>query len=226
VHGYVAQGIPLNTYGVGMGNFNDALLEQLADHGNGSYAYIDTLDEARSLFVEKLTSSLDTIALNAKIQIDFNPDVVATYRLIGYEDRAIADQNFRNDAVSAGALGPGHHATAIYAVTFRPGAQGRIATAQLRWEDPQTHAVQEINGNLNTWDLAGSFEAAAPRFQLLATVAEYAELLRQSPWAGRVSLSTLAGCAQRLVQLLLEDADVIEFASLVSAAARLSGSYE
>ena len=226
VHGYVAQGIPLSTYGVGMGEYNDILLEQLADHGNGSYAYIDTVDQARTLFVENPTGSLDTIAINAKIQIDFNPDVVATYRLIGYENRAIADQNFRNDNVSAGAIGPGHHATAIYAVTFRPGAQGRIATAQLRWEDPQTHAIQEINGNLNSWDLAGSFEAAAPRFQLLATVAEYAELLRQSPFAGHVSLCQMGERARRLVQQLSEDADVIEFANLVSQAAMLAGSYE
>ena len=219
----MAQGIPLNTYGVGMGEYNDTLLEQLADHGNGAYAYIDTIDQARTLFVDNPTSSLDTIALNAKIQIDFNPDVVATYRLIGYENRAIADQNFRNDAVSAGAIGPGHHATAIYAVTFRPGAQGRIATAQLRWEDPQSHAVQEINGNLNTWELASSFEQAAPRFQLLATVAEYAELLRQSPWAGYASMTLLNDYACRLVNLLPEDAQVVEFAGLVNTAARLSG---
>ena len=226
VHGYVDQGIPLSTYGVGMGEYNDTLLEQLADHGNGAYAYIDTLDQARTLFVENPTGSLDTIALNAKIQIDFNPDVVATYRLIGYENRAIADQNFRNDTVSAGALGPGHHATAIYAVTFRPNTQGRIATVQLRWEDPQTHAIQEINGNLNSWDLYGSFEAAAPRFQMLTTVAEYAEVLRQSPFAGHVSLGQLSTYAQRMVSLLPEDGDVLEFANLVSQAARLAGSYE
>jgi Ca-activated chloride channel family protein len=133
---YASRGISLNTYGVGMGNFNDALLEQLADRGHGSYAYIDTLDEARRLFVERLTASLQSIARNAKVQVDFNTDVVASYRQIGYENRQISDQEFRNDSVTAGEIGAGHSVTALYAVQLKPGAEGRIATIQLRWEDP------------------------------------------------------------------------------------------
>ena len=136
-------------------------MEQLADNGNGSYAYVDDLDEAQKLFVEDLTSTLQVIALDAKIQVDFNPEVVAYYRLIGYENRDVADQDFRNDTVDAGEIGAGHSATALYAVTFRPNADGRIATVQLRWEDPDTHQVTEINGNFNTWDLAASFEDAS-----------------------------------------------------------------
>ena len=97
-------------------------MEQLADNGNGSYAYVDDLDEAQKLFVENLTSTLQVIALDAKIQVDFNPDVVAYYRLIGYENRDVADQDFRNDTVDAGEIGAGHSATALYAVTFRPNA--------------------------------------------------------------------------------------------------------
>ncbi len=117
------------------------MMETLADNGNGNYAYVDDLDEARKLFVEDMTSTLQVIALDAKIQVDFNPDVVAYYRLIGYENRDVADQDFRNDAVDAGEIGAGHSATALYAVTFRPNADGRIATVQLRWEDPDTHQV-------------------------------------------------------------------------------------
>jgi Ca-activated chloride channel family protein len=119
-------------------------MEHLADNGNGSCAYVDDLDEARKLFVEDLTSTLQVIALDAKIQVDFNPDVVAYYRLIGYENRDVADQDFRNDAVDAGEIGAGHSATALYAVTLRPNADGRIATVQLRWEDPDMHQVTEI----------------------------------------------------------------------------------
>ena len=89
------------------------------------------------MFVEDLTSTLQTIARDARVQVDFNPDVVSRYRLIGYENRAIADEDFRNDSVDAGELGAGHSATALYAVQFQPDAQGRIATVQLRWEDPQ-----------------------------------------------------------------------------------------
>jgi Ca-activated chloride channel family protein len=193
----------------------------LADNGNGNYAYVDDLDEARKLFVEDLTSTLQAIALDAKVQVDFNPDVVAYYRLIGYENRDVADQDFRNDAVDAGEIGAGHSATALYAVTFRPNADGRIATVQLRWEDPDTHEVTEINGNFNTWDLAESFEEADPRYQLAVIVAQYAEMLRQSPWAAETYASQLVDHAYRISSILWEDTDVVEFASLVSRASQI-----
>ncbi|MBP7692176.1 MAG: von Willebrand factor type A domain-containing protein [Anaerolineales bacterium] len=214
-------GIKLTSVGVGMGNFNDVLLEQLADQGDGNYAYVDDLDEARKLFVEKLVSTLQVIALDAKIQVDFNAEVVAQYRLIGYENRAVADQNFRNDAVDAGEIGAGHTVTALYAVQLRPGATGRLATLQLRWQDPQTFAVSEINGNVNTWDLAPAFEQASARYQLAVTVAQYAELLRRSPWAQGSSLAQVSGYANRIAQAFPEDADVQEFAQLVNRAWQL-----
>ena len=88
-------------------------MEQLADNGN--YAYVDDIDEAQKLFVEDLTATLQVIVLDAKVQVDFNSDVVAYYRLIGYQNRDVADQDFRNDA---GEIGAGHSATALYAVTF------------------------------------------------------------------------------------------------------------
>jgi len=221
VRGYADAGITLTTIGVGMGNFNDVLLEQLADKGDGNYAYVDTLDEARDVFVNDLTSTLQVIALDAKVQVDFNADTVAYYRLIGYENRAISDQSFRNDAVDAGEIGSGHSATALYAVVLREGAQGRLATVQLRWQDPESHAVQEINGNFNSWDLADTFESASPRYQLDVVVAQYAELLRASPWVGFSNIYMLRDYAYRLVELLPDDPDVAEFVTLVSQAARI-----
>ena len=202
-------------------NLNDVLMETLADNGNGSYAYVDDLDEAQKLFVEDLTSTLQVIALDAKVQVDFNPDVVAYYRLIGYENRDVADQDFRNDAVDAGEIGAGHSATALYAVTFRPNADGRIATVQLRWEDPDTHQVTEINGNFNTWDLAQSFESADPRYQLAVIVMQYAEMLRHSPWAAGTYGSQLVEHAYRISSILWDDTEVTEFASLVSRASQI-----
>jgi Ca-activated chloride channel family protein len=157
------------------------------------------------------------------VQVDFNADVVARYRLIGYENRAVADQDFRNDTVDAGEIGAGHTATALYAVQFKPGAQGRIATVQLRWEDPQSHQVAEINGNFNTWDLAPAFESTSPRYQLAVTVAQYAELLRHSPWAQGSDLYQVLGHASRLAEALPSDPDVQEFAFLVSRASQLRG---
>jgi Ca-activated chloride channel family protein len=221
IRGYVDEGITLTSVGFGMGNFNDVLMEQLADNGNGNYAYVDNLDEAQKLFVEDLTSTLQVIALDAKIQVDFNPDVVAYYRLVGYENRDVADQDFRNDTVDAGEIGAGHSATALYAVTFRPNADGRIATVQLRWEDPDTHEVTEINGNFNTWDLADSFESADPRYQLAVIVAQYAELLRHSPWAAGTYPSQIVDHAYRISSILWDDPEVVEFASLVSRASQI-----
>jgi len=215
VRGYVSEGIYLTTVGFGMGNFNDVLMEQLANDGNGSYAYVDTLDEAERLFVEDLTSMLQVIARDARVQVDFNPDTVARYRLIGYENRAIADQDFRNDSIDAGEIGAGHSATALYAVQFHPNAEGRIATVQLRWEDPNTYEVHEINGNLNTWDLYPNFESSAPRYQLAVLVSQYAERLRQSPWAAETTFDQIYALAYPLLTSLGEDADVVEFVGLV-----------
>jgi Ca-activated chloride channel family protein len=221
IRGYVETGITLTTVGFGMGNFNDVLMEQLANNGNGNYNYVDSLNEAEKIFVEDLTSTLQAIALDSKVQVDFNPDVVAYYRLIGYENRDVADQDFRNDTVDAGEIGAGHSATALYAVMFRPKADGRIATVQLRWEDPDTHKVTEINGNFNTWDLAASFEEASPRYQLAVIVAQYAELLRHSPWASGTSVQQLVDHAYRLSSTLWDDPEVVEFAGLVSRASQI-----
>lgn len=214
-------GIQLTTIGVGMGNFNDVLMEQLADQGDGHYAYVDTLAEAHRVFVEELTGTLQVIALDAKVQVDFNPQVVRQYRLIGYENRAVADQDFRNDSVDAGELGAGHTATALYAVQLHEGASGRLGTVQLRWRDPQTGQVQEINGNVNTWDLSTSFAEGDPRFQLAVVVAEYAELLRNSYWAGDATYAELAGYAGSLASQLSNDGDVVEFSGLVQRTAQL-----
>ena len=221
IHGYVSEGITLTSIGVGMGNFNDVLLEQMADKGNGNYAYIDDLDEARRLFVDNLTSTMQIIARDAKIQVDFNPDVVSRYRLVGYENRAVADQDFRDDQTDAGEIGAGHSVTAIYALHLKEGAEGRIATIQLRWKTPDTRQVTELNQNFNTFDLAASFRDASPRYQLAVIVAQYAEVLRQSPWAEGVSLKEINRQAGRVAEMLHQDMDVQEFYRLVSRAAEL-----
>jgi Ca-activated chloride channel family protein len=112
------KGISLTTLGFGSGNYNDHLMEQLADEGNGNYAYIDGLNEARKVLVEELTSTLQTIAKDVKIQIEFNPDVVAEYRLIGYENRMLRREDFNNDRVDAGEIGAGHTVTALYEISL------------------------------------------------------------------------------------------------------------
>ncbi len=218
VRDYAGKNITLTALGVGMGEYNDSLLEKLADNGNGNYAYINNLDEARRLFIEKLAGTLDVIALNAKVQVDFNPDVVRDYRQLGYEDRAIADQNFRNDAVAAGEIGAGISSTALYQVHLRPGAQGRLATVQLRWEDSKSHEVKEINGNFNTWDLNGSFEASPARYKLDVAAAYFAGLLRGNAWASSATWDAIDRTAWQVSSQLQEDQDVTDFAALVNQA--------
>ncbi len=183
------------------------------------YAYIDTLDEAYRLFIDQLTGSLVTIALDAKVQVDFNPDVVRYYRLIGYENRAVADQDFRNDAVDAGEIGAGHHVVALYAVYLRPNAQGRVATAQLRWLDPKTRQPTEINGNLNTWELGRDYAGMPPHYQLAVLAAQYAEILKGTPWAQEMDMWQVYNLANGLREQLPYDQNVSEFIDLVNRAA-------
>jgi len=126
-------GITLTALGFGQGNYNEAMMEQIADHGNGNYAYIDTALEARKVLFEQMSSTLFTIACDVKIQVEFNPAAVSQYRLIGYENRALRDEDFNNDKVDAGEIGAGHQVTAIYEVV-PTGAPGWIGPR--RYDDP------------------------------------------------------------------------------------------
>jgi Ca-activated chloride channel family protein len=132
------EGIELTTVGFGMGNYNDVLMEQLADKGDGNYYYVDDLDEARRVFEENLTGTLQTVARDAKVQVEFDPRVVTRYRLLGFENRDVADRDFRNDRVDAGEIGAGHEVTALYEVKLADGARdGRVATVRFRYARPE-----------------------------------------------------------------------------------------
>ena len=123
---YRKTGITLTTLGFGAGNYNEHLMEQIANVGNGNYAYIDSVDEARKVLVSEMSSTLFTIAKDVKIQVEFNPKVVAEYRLIGYVNRKLRREDFRNDKVDAGDIGAGHTVTAIYEVTLVGGKGNRV----------------------------------------------------------------------------------------------------
>ncbi len=215
IRGYADSGIQLTTIGFGLGNYNDVMMEQLADQGDGNYGYIDTLEEAENLFVDNIMSTLQVIGLDAKIQVEFDRNVVQQYRLIGYENRAIADEDFRNDTIDAAEFGAGHTAAAIYAVQLVPGAQGRIATVNLRWQDPDTRIVKEINGVFTTENLVRSFDDAPLHYQLAVVVSQYAELLRHSYWVEGFNLRDLQIRAERLASQM-DDEDVWELANLIS----------
>lgn len=188
---YVNKGITLSTVGFGMGNYNDVLMEQLANTGNGNYAYVDTLSEAKRIFVENLTGTLQLIAKDAKIQVDFNPEVVSRFRLLGYENRRLDHEQFRDDTVDAGEVGSGHQVTALYEVKLHPDVTGKMATASIRYADPDTHRVSEISEDISVAQLHESFDAAPATFRLAAGVAEFAEILRESYWAKDGSLDSV-----------------------------------
>ncbi len=185
---YVKEGITLTTVGFGVENYNDTLMERLANDGNGSYAYVDTLNEAKRVFVENLTGTLQIVAKDAKIQVEFNPETVSRFRLLGYENRRLAHEEFRDDAVDAGEVGAGHSVTALYEIKLHENADGKLATVSIRHENPDTENVTEINASISTDALKGSFEETTPAFQLVASVAEFAEILRGSFWAQEGSL--------------------------------------
>ena len=165
------KGVYLNTIGVGMNNHNDVLLEQLADKGDGVCNYIDSPDEARRVIVDGFTGTFETIARDVKIQVEFDPAQVERYRLLGYENRAIANKDFRNDKIDAGEVGAGHQVTALYELELAPGAplasaaQGKLgglgyldgprpssapptkplATVRLRWKAPRSVSAPTAN---------------------------------------------------------------------------------
>ena len=220
-----AAGIELVSVGVGMGNYNDTLLEQLADQGDGFYAYVNVLEEARRLFTEDLTGTLQTVALDAKAQVRFDADVVAAYRLVGYENRDVADNAFVDPSVDAGAIGAGHAVTVLYAVRLREdvGRQDVLATVRVRWTDPESLDVDELERQIRTNELARSFEASDPYFRFDAIVAATAEVLRGSPWAERLDLGAVADTADREASGLPETDEVHRFLDLLDRMASFDG---
>ncbi|QDO87491.1 DUF3520 domain-containing protein [Ornithinimicrobium ciconiae] len=169
------EGIHLVTVGFGMGNYNDTLMEQLANQGDGFYAYVDTFEEAEQLFVEDLTQTLTVVARDAKSQVEFDPEFVESYRLIGYQNRALEDDEFRDDTVDAGEIGAGHRVSALYELVPTDAVSDgtEVGEARLRWADPDTAETIEINAPI-TW----SQDEASETLRVAALVADSAELLK------------------------------------------------
>ena len=215
---HVDEGVTLTTVGFGMGNYNDILMEQLANDGDGTYHYVDSLTEARRVFVDNLVGTLQNIAKDTKVQVDFDPGVVRSYRLLGYENRDVKDEDFRDDSVDAGEVGAGHSVTALYEIKLHEDVDGDLAKVNVRYEDPDSGEVSEIEREFRSSDLVTDFEDASASFQLSAVVAEYAEILRESYWAREGSLDAVSAQAGRVLRLMPEETDVAEFAALVAQA--------
>jgi Ca-activated chloride channel family protein len=200
------KGVFLSVLGYGMGNYNDALMQALAQNGNGAAAYIDTIAEARKTLVEEATSTLFPIAKDVKIQVEFNPATVAEYRLVGYETRMLNREDFDNDRVDAGEVGSGQTVTALYEIVpvggpralgdlrySRPAPQPgaghgtEYGFVKIRYKLPKSERSQLITTPIDRRSEARSFAQAPADARFAAGVASFAELLRGGRYSGSMS---------------------------------------
>ncbi|QIX61572.1 DUF3520 domain-containing protein [Hymenobacter sp. BT18] len=205
-------GVFLTVLGVGQGNYQDKKMELLADKGNGNYAYLDNLDEARRVLVQQFGGTLFTLAKDVKLQVEFNPARVREYRLVGYENRLLAAEDFNNDRKDAGELGAGHTVTALYEIVpvgapptvdplkYQPAppiapaaTAAELLTVKLRYKEPQG-----LTSKLLTHSLAGAarpIEKASENLRFAAAVAQFGMLLRQSDYRGTATWDATAQLA-------------------------------
>lgn len=215
IEGKRSDGIFLSILGFGMGNYKDGTMEKLADKGNGTYAYIDTLQEAQKVMVNELGSMLYTIAKDVKLQVEFNPAQVKAYRLVGYENRLMAKEDFNDDTKDAGDLGAGHTVTALYEIVpanafWNPTPVGSvdplkyqatkvkgssdIMTVKLRYKEPDGFRSRLVSRELNQNRIGWQF--VSNNFQFASAVAEFGQLLRNSPYKGSSSYQSVIQRAQ------------------------------
>ena len=205
-------GIALTTLGFGEGNYNEETAEQLADVGNGNHAYIDTLAEANKVLGDELSSTMLTIAKDVKIQVEFNPALVAEYRLIGYENRALRREDFNNDKVDAGEIGAGHDVTALYELTLvgsgadasdalrygtsKPAPSNdanELAFVKLRYKRPDADVSKLVQFPVKRTDIAA---APGERLRFAAAVAAFADSLRGGTHLDGYDLAAVARLAR------------------------------
>ncbi len=208
-------GVFLSVAGFGMGNLKDSTLEKLADIGNGNYAYIDSLNEARKVLVEEMGGTLMTIAKDVKIQVEFNPSLVNAYRLIGYENRVLRPEDFNDDLKDAGDMGAGHTVTALFeivpagmdvpassvdplkyqafAAPVQRALSGELLNLKIRYKEPEENRSKLLEVPLV--DRGADFAAASSDFRFAAAVAEFGMILRDSPYKGNASYDAVLDIA-------------------------------
>jgi Ca-activated chloride channel family protein len=198
ISGRAKEGVTLSTIGFGMGNYKDELMEQLADKGNGNNFYIDSLDQAKRVFQEQLTANLEVLAKDVKLQVDFDPAMVARYRLVGYENRDVKDEEFREDKVDAGEIGPGHQVTALYEIELTgkgKQANAPLGSIRIRHKQPEGTTATEAAFPM-VGGPAASFANSSHDFRFAFAVAAFADVLRGGQDAEHWSLATIRDLAK------------------------------
>ncbi len=217
---HVEAGIPLTTIGFGMGNYNDVLMEQLAQRADGQYFYVDRLAQARRVFVEQLTGTLQTIARDVKVQLAFDPARVERYRLLGYENRRLEARDFADDRVDAGEIGAGHSVSALYEVKLAEGT-GPFATLRLRYKAPQGGPSELVEVPLSGELVRADYQSASGGARLALIAAAFAEKLRGAYWVRNLPWSAVLAQHSTLDARLRAREEVRELRSLIEKAARL-----
>jgi len=220
IAGRAKEGVTLSTIGFGMGNYKDAMMEQLADKGNGNNFYIDSINAAKKVFQEQLGSMLEVVAKDVKLQVDFDPTMVARYRLVGYENRDVRDEDFRNDRVDAGEVGAGHQVTALYEVELTE--KGKLTGAPLggvriRHKQPRGETATEAAFPM-TGGPAVAFARAPADLRFAFAVAAFADVLRNGQDAEHWSLAQIRELARAAAG---DDADRKELVGLIDRAIQL-----
>jgi Ca-activated chloride channel family protein len=216
---WVSEGVTMSTIGFGDGNYKDQTMETIANKGNGNYFYIDDLQQARRVFARDLTKMLQDVATDVKIQVAFNPDVVEKYRLIGYENRAVKDEDFRNDRIDAGEIGAGHQVTALYGLELAPMAAGRLATIHVRAKKPGGMTAKETSVEVPVDLVDRPFSQAPDDLRFAVAVMGAAEIFRKSPYAKSWKLEAIAAIAEETASD--SDPDRAELIAMIDRARKL-----
>ncbi|MEI6564578.1 MAG: von Willebrand factor type A domain-containing protein [bacterium] len=215
------QGVYCSVFGFGQGPYNDAMLETLADKGDGVYRFVDSLAEARQVFVDDLAATLHVIARDVKIQVEFDPNRVKSYRQVGYENRALTKEQFRDDKVDAGEVGSGQSVTALYEIAVQGNAADPLGTVRLRWKDPESGQVEEMAHMIRASDRYENFTQAPVRFRLAAGAAEFADHLRNNPLVMGSEMAEVGRVIRSVGLELNLDQKVADLVRMVSMAEKL-----
>lgn len=215
---WTEDGVTLSTIGFGMGNYRDQMMERLADAGNGNYQYIDGRDEVQKVFGDELRSMTQVVAKDVKVQVEFDPSLVESWRLVGYENRVMADRDFRNDRADGGELGAGHQVTAIYELKLKPAAidAPRLGEVRFRYVKPNQSAADEAQFGFGAGNMRHRVGDGSTEFRFQAAVAAFSEKLR-----GRDGVSW--GWIEEVAETATaERPERVEFLQLVRRARSLS----
>ncbi len=215
---YRKQGIFCSVYGFGKGTYDDIMLESLADHGDGTYQFIDSLAEAERVFQDQI-KAMQVLTADTKIQVEFNPSRVKQFRQIGYENRKLREEDFRNDSVDAGEVGVGQSVTALYELIPDGRETEPIGTVRIRYRNLNTGRIEEVEHRIEAGDVKTQFQQAGAAFKLAAAVAEFAEILRGSPYAEGGNFGEVANVLRPIAMELNLDTDVQELLSMMQKTA-------